>query len=290
LVLAPAMHTGMWRHQATRSHLATLAERGALVVGPAQGPLAAGDEGPGRMSEPEEIFAAIRSVMAGAGTGGGDMAGRRVLVTAGPTFEPIDPVRFIGNRSSGTMGFAVAAEAASRGAHVTLVAGPVAIPDPTGVEVLRVETAAEMAAAVFDRYARVDAVIMAAAVADFRPASAASHKLKKENGPPSLILQPTTDILATLGKRKERQVLVGFAAETGDPVAEGRRKLADKNLDLVVANEVGRPGTGFGSDTDRGAILARGGGDTEVRDWTKAELARAICDRLVGLLGPAEPA
>jgi phosphopantothenoylcysteine decarboxylase/phosphopantothenate--cysteine ligase len=281
LVLAPAMHTGMWQNPATRSHMVALADRGAVIVGPGEGALAAGDEGLGRMSEPEEILAAVRSALSTAA----DLAGRRILVTAGPTFEPIDPVRFIGNRSSGKMGFAVAAEAARRGAAVTLVSGPVALPDPQGVEVISVGTAEEMARTVFDRYPGADAVVMAAAVADFRPEQAENEKLKKENGPPSLVLRPTTDILATLGKRKERQVLVGFAAETREPEAEGRRKLADKNLDLIVVNEVGKPGTGFDADTNRAAILAVHGPDEPLRTWSKADLARAVCDRLTALLG-----
>jgi phosphopantothenoylcysteine decarboxylase/phosphopantothenate--cysteine ligase len=281
LVLAPAMHTGMWQNPATQDHVATLADRGAVIVGPGEGSLAAGDEGLGRMSEPEEIVTAVRSAL----RTGADLAGRHILVTAGPTIEPIDPVRFIGNRSSGKMGFAVAAEAARRGAAMTLVSGPVPLPDPPGVEVIRVETAEEMAAAVFDRYAVTDAVVMAAAVSDFRPEAAAIDKMKKENGPPSLTLRPTTDILATLGKRKEHQVLVGFAAETRDLESEGRRKLADKNLDLMVVNEVGRAGTGFEADTNRAAILAREGEDVPLQVWTKRALAGAICDRLTGLLG-----
>jgi phosphopantothenoylcysteine decarboxylase/phosphopantothenate--cysteine ligase len=288
LIVAPAMHTGMWEHPATQAHIQTLAERGVSIVGPATGPLAAGDEGVGRMAEPEEIFEAIvQSVGRRAGT---DLSERRILVTAGPTHEPIDPVRFIGNRSSGRMGYQVAAEAATRGATVTLVAGPVALPDPPGVEVVRVETAEEMAKEVFDRFAGVDAVVMAAAVADWRTDEAADAKLKKDDGPPNLRLQPTTDILATLGKRKEGQVLVGFAAEAADdPEPEGRRKLAEKNLDLLVANVVGRPGTGFGAGTNRAAILVAGGEDVALRDWTKTELAGAICDRLAALLPPQPP-
>jgi phosphopantothenoylcysteine decarboxylase / phosphopantothenate---cysteine ligase len=281
LVLAPAMHTGMWQNPATRSHMAALADRGAVIVGPGEGSLAAGDEGMGRMSEPEEILTAVRSALSITA----DLAGRRILVTAGPTFEPIDPVRFIGNRSSGKMGFAVAREAARRGATVTLVSGPVDMPVPPGVEVIRVQTAEEMAVAVFDRYGQTDAVIMAAAVADFRPEAAAENKMKKEDGPPSLTLLPTTDILATLGKMKEHQVLVGFAAETRQMETEGRRKLADKNLDLIVVNQVGKPGTGFEADTNSAAIFAREGEDTPVQMWTKRALAGAICDRLTGLLG-----
>lgn len=284
LVVAPAMHTGMWEHPATQSHLATLRGRGAIVVGPVAGPLAAGDEGLGRMAEPEEILQAVVAGLADAvHPGQVDLGGMSILVTAGPTHEPIDAVRYIGNRSSGRMGFAVAAEARRRGARVTLVRGPVALPDPPGVEVVRVETADQMAEAVFARYPSADAVVMTAAVADFRPAEQAPGKLKKESGPPSLVLQPTTDILAALGKRREHQILVGFAAETHDLEAEGRRKLAEKNLDLIVVNEVGRPGTGFESDTDLAAILSATGQDTPLRTWTKAQLAAAICDRLAGL-------
>ena len=280
LVLAPAMHAGMWEHAATRANLALLVERGAIVVGPEEGSLAAGDEGVGRMAEPEQI---LEAVVAGI-EASGDLHGRRILVTAGPTFEPIDAVRFIGNRSSGRMGWAVAVEGARRGADVTLVSGPVGLGDPAGVNVVRVETAKEMEEAVLSRYSAVDAVVMAAAVADWRPSSAVRRKLKKEDGPPSLLLETTTDILSTLGKKKERQVLVGFAAETGDLESEGRRKLAEKNLDFIVVNEVGKAGTGFGSETDRAAILSREQSDVSPRMWTKQELASAICDSLASLL------
>jgi phosphopantothenoylcysteine decarboxylase / phosphopantothenate---cysteine ligase len=290
LLVAPAMHTGMWENPATQRNMTTLAQRGVAIVGPATGPLAAGDEGVGRMAEPEEIARAVAGIL-GSGPSGGspsgpaaDLSGRRILVTAGPTHEPIDPVRFIGNRSSGKMGYRVAGGAAARGARVTLVTGPVALPVPAGVEMVRVETAEEMAREVIDRYPTLDAVVMAAAVADWRPTETAPAKLKKDSGPPRLDLRPTTDILATLGKRKEHQVLVGFAAEASDdPEPEGRRKMAEKNLDLLVANVVGRPRTGFGADTNRAAILAAGGEDVPLREWTKAELAAAICDRLAAL-------
>jgi phosphopantothenoylcysteine decarboxylase/phosphopantothenate--cysteine ligase len=285
LVVAPAMHTGMWQHPATQANVRVLRERDATIVGPGEGSLAAGDEGVGRMAEPEEILvAAIRALAERAervAGGAGGLAGRRILVTAGPTHEPIDPVRYLANRSTGKMGFAVAAEAARRGAGVTLVTGPVALSDPAGVEVRRVETAEEMAGEVLARYGEVDAVVMAAAVADWRPSEVAASKLKKDGGPPVLELRTTTDILSSLGKAKEDQVLVGFAAETAeDPTAEGRRKLQEKNLDLLVANEVGREGTGFGSDSNRAAILSASGDDVPVRAWTKQELAAAICDRL----------
>ena len=280
MVLAPAMHSGMWRHPAIRRHVQTLLDRGARVVGPAEGPLAAGDEGPGRMSEPEEICKALAEMLAAAGR----LAGLHLLVTAGPTHEPLDAVRFLGNRSSGKMGYSVAAEAARRGAIVTLISGPVNLPEPPGVEVVRVETSADMDEAVSGRYADVDAVVMAAAVSDFRPKAVLGGKHKKEAGVPRVELEPTADVLAKLGKLKERQVLVGFAAETHDPVEEGRRKLREKNLDLLVANRVGEPGTGFAADTNWAAILARSGDDTPLRRWTKRELAAALCDRLASLI------
>jgi phosphopantothenoylcysteine decarboxylase/phosphopantothenate--cysteine ligase len=280
LVVAPAMHTGMWEHRATQANVATLVERGVRIVGPAHGSLAAGDEGMGRMCEPEDIADAIEEALAR----GRDLAGRRVVVTAGPTWEPIDPVRFIGNRSTGRMGFEVASEALSRGAEVILVVGPGTTPPPDGPTVVHVTTAEQMRDAVREAAARADAVVMAAAVADFRPESSARSKLKKEAGAPEIRLVPTPDILAELGADRDERVLVGFAAETEDVEAAGRRKLERKGLDLLVANEVGREGTGFGSETNRAAILSRTGEDEGLRDWTKRELAAAICDRLAKLL------
>lgn len=279
-VLAPAMHSGMWENDATRSNVATLVERGARIVGPARGSLAAGDEGIGRMSEPEEILAAVEELLAR----GRDLAGRRVVVTAGPTWEPIDPVRFIGNRSTGKMGFAVAAAAFARGADVTLVVGPGTVEPPEGPVAVSVTTAEEMRDAVLRAAEGADAVVMAAAVADFRPEAAEGSKIKKEGGVPELRLVPTPDILAELGAAGGERVLVGFAAETDDVETEGRRKLERKGVDLLVANEVGREGTGFGSETDRAAILSRTGEDEPLRDWTKVELASAICDRLAKFL------
>jgi phosphopantothenoylcysteine decarboxylase / phosphopantothenate---cysteine ligase len=279
LVVAPAMHTGMWEHPATQTNVDTLAERGTRIVGPAIGSLAAGDEGIGRMTEPEDILTAIEDVLAAAG----DLAARRVVVTAGPTWEPIDPVRFVGNRSTGKMGFAVAAEAFARGADVTLVVGPGTVEPPPGPDVVRVTTAEEMRGAVMDAMRDADALVMAAAVADFRPDAAAGAKFKKEQGPPEIRLVPTPDILAELGGAGDA-VLVGFAAETEDVEEAGREKLRRKDLQLLVANEVGREGTGFGSDTNRAAILAADGADVPMREWTKRELASAICDRMAKLL------
>ena len=234
----------------------------------------------GRVAEPGDVLAAV-----GAALSPGDLAGRRIMVTAGPTHEPIDPVRFLGNRSTGRMGIAVAAEALARGASVTLVLGPGTVQPPPVAEVVRVETAEQLRGAVLARFDGADAVVMAAAVADFRPKVVADGKLKKELGPPELVLEPTPDVLRELGERKASQVLVGFAAETDDVIAAGRRKLEAKRLDLVVANIVGRDGTGFGSDSNEAAILDAAGDDATIRTWTKTELATAICDRLAALLG-----
>jgi phosphopantothenoylcysteine decarboxylase/phosphopantothenate--cysteine ligase len=282
MVLAPAMHAGMWEAPATKANVAMLADRGVRFVGPVDGALAHGDEGIGRMSEPGDILEAVEAiVMAPVDRG---LAGRRVLITAGPTHEPIDPVRFIGNRSSGKMGAALATEALARGAHVTVVLGPGAATPPAGVETVAIETAEEMRGAVLARR-EADVIVMAAAIADFRPKLAADRKLKKEQGVPDLVLEPTTDILAELGASKSpQQVLVGFAAETDEVEAAGRWKLHDKRCDLVVANEVGRPGTGFGAATNVAAILVADGEDVAARPWTKAALAVAIWDRVTELL------
>jgi phosphopantothenoylcysteine decarboxylase / phosphopantothenate---cysteine ligase len=284
LLVAPAMHEGMWTHPATRANVETLRARGAAVLGPAHGALAHGDEGWGRMAEPAEIVEAIESLL-DASPPSADLATRHVLVTAGPTHEPIDPVRFLGNRSSGKMGVTVAAEALARGARVTLVLGPGTVVPPPGADVVRVETAEQMRDAVMDAIEHADAVVMTAAVADFRPKGVADDKIKKEHGVPELVLEPTPDILGELSERRRPgQVLVGFGAETGDVVAEGRTKLVRKHVDLLVANLVGRDGTGFGSDTDEAAILSADGDDVAMRAWTKRELASAICDRVSSLL------
>jgi phosphopantothenoylcysteine decarboxylase / phosphopantothenate---cysteine ligase len=282
MVLAPAMHAGMWEADATQTNVQTLSARGVRFVGPVEGALAHGDEGIGRMSDPEDIVAAVRAAVSGPAVG--SLAGRRVLVTAGPTHEPIDPVRYLGNRSTGKMGTAIAAEALARGARVTLVLGPATVPPPPGVEVVAVQTAEEMRAAVRAR-ADADVIVMAAAVADFRPKLAADRKLRKEHGVPDIVLEPTTDILAELGAHKRaEQVLVGFAAETDDLEAAGRDKLARKGVDLLVANQVGRAGTGFGTDTNIAAILSATGGDVAARSWSKTELAGALWDRVSELL------
>jgi phosphopantothenoylcysteine decarboxylase / phosphopantothenate---cysteine ligase len=277
LVIAPAMHTGMWEHPATRANVERLRERGARVVGPATGPLAHGDEGLGRLAEPDDVVVAVRSAL-----GPHDLAGRRVVITSGPTHEPIDPVRFVGNRSTGRMGAALATEALGRGATVTVILGPGAI-RPPGAEIVPVETAEEMRDAVLAHLAGTDALVMAAAVADFRPKAVADRKLKKDAGPPDVILEPTPDILGELEDPRP-PVIVGFAAETDDLEASGRSKLTSKRLDLVVVNRVGREGTGFGSETNDAAILAADGDDEPLRTWTKRELAGTVVDRVAALL------
>ena len=283
IVVAPAMHTGMWDHPATRRNVRDLMERGVTVVGPVSGALAHGDEGIGRMSEPDAILDAATSAVAG--TRGAGLEGRVVVVTAGPTHEAIDPVRFIGNRSSGKMGVAIATEASRRGADVRLVLGPGAS-SPPGMAAEHVTTAEEMRAAVRAHLDVADAVVMAAAVADFRPKQPADGKLKKRDGVPDLALEPTPDILRELGEeRRAGLFLVGFAAETGDVEGAGRSKLASKGVDLVIANQVGRPDTGFGSDTNDAAILLAAGDDVPMRRWTKTELAAAIVDRIATGVG-----
>ena len=280
LVLAPAMHSGMWGADVTQANVTTLSSRGVRFIGPVHGPLAYGDTGPGRMSEPSEIadavFAAVRPR---------DLDGARILVTAGPTHEPIDPVRYIGNRSSGKMGVAIAREASARGAEVTLVLGPATIAPPPAMEVIRVQTADEMRSAVIDRFTAADAVVMAAAVADFRPKAPNDRKMKKDAGVPELMLEPTPDILAELGEgRRPGQFLVGFAAETDDVEEGGRAKLRSKHLDALVANRVGREGTGFGTETNEATILVADGREVPMRAWSKTELASAVCDLIARFL------
>lgn len=284
LIVAPAMHTGMWQHPATVANASVLAERGVVFVGPVVGALAAGDQGLGRLAEPEDIFHAVER----ASVRRHDLEGVRIVVTAGPTHEPIDPVRFIGNRSTGKMGVAVAAEASSRGADVRLILGPDTVPAPPAMTTLRVETAEELHRAVMSAAEDADVLVMAAAVADFRPKAVSEGKLKKASGVPDLHLEPTPDILNELGERKGARILVGFAAETSDLETAGRDKLHAKHLDLVVVNEVGREGTGFGSETNVAMIMGVDGHDEPLRTWTKTELAGAICDRIVALTDRGE--
>ncbi len=289
LVLAPAMHTEMWQHPATRDNVETLVERGAVLVGPDDGPLMGGDSGPGRLAAPEDVLAVLQRALDGTAAAPGDLSGVAVLVTAGGTREPIDPVRYLGNRSSGRMGFAVAAAARARGAEVVLVAAPSDLPTPAGVTRVDVTTARDMHAEVTSRAAGVDVILKAAAVADFRPAEAAVSKLKKDRGAPKLELVPNPDILAELGATRgdsARPILVGFAAETDEVEANGRAKLAAKRADLLVVNDVSAADAGFEVDTNRVVILARDGGRTEVDLATKREVADRILDQVVARLAP----
>ncbi len=280
VVIAPAMHTEMWEHAAVQENLATLRRRGVHVVEPETGRLAGGDHGAGRLAAPESILAAVETLLAH----DRDLAGVRVLVTAGGTREAIDPVRFIGNRSSGKMGHAVAAQAAARGAAVTLLTTASA-PVPESVEVLRVVSAQEMHDAVLDRFGEVDVVVMAAAVADFRPKAPAAGKLKKADGPPEILLEPTPDILAELGAAKRGQVLVGFAAETADVAENAADKLARKGADLLVANDVSQPDAGFEVDTNRAILLESSGAIETTPLVSKLALADLILDRVAARLG-----
>ena len=282
VMICPAMHTEMWEHPAVRDNIATLRSWGVHVVDPELGRLAGGDVGAGRLASPESIVAAVESLFADRDESG-DLVGVRMIVTAGGTREPIDAVRVIANRSSGKQGYALAAEALARGADVTLVS-TVDLPAPAGAEVVAVETAAQMQAVLAERAPAADVIVMAAAVADFRPVSAAGHKLKKHDGVPEIVLEPTPDILAGLGAHKPTgQVLVGFAAETDDLAANAERKLAAKHLDLIVANDVGAPQTGFQHDTNAVTLFAPGEAPQAVPLADKRTIAAAIVDRIVAI-------
>ncbi|GAB3682367.1 bifunctional phosphopantothenoylcysteine decarboxylase/phosphopantothenate--cysteine ligase CoaBC [Actinocorallia lasiicapitis] len=283
VVFAPAMHTEMWEHPATQANVATLRARGAIVVEPASGRLTGQDTGKGRLPDPAELFEVARRVLAGTPN---DLAGRHVVVSAGGTREPIDPVRFIGNRSSGLQGYALAKVAAARGAKVTLVAANTALPDPAGVSVVRVGSALEMREAVKAAAASADVVVMAAAVADFRPVSAATGKIKKTEDSDTLPIElvKNPDILAELVlERVPGQVIVGFAAETDHVLEHGRAKLARKGCDLLVVNQVGENLT-FGAPDNAGVILAASGTEREIPRGTKEELAIAVWDSAATLL------
>jgi phosphopantothenoylcysteine decarboxylase/phosphopantothenate--cysteine ligase len=306
LLLAPAMYGNMYTHPATQANLTLLQERGAYIVEPEVGRLASGAIGPGRLPETEVLLGAIRKVLGRTG----DLVGRRVLVTAGGTHEPIDPVRYIGNRSSGKMGYALAAEARDRGAHVILISGPVALPTPYGVEVHKVETAIQMRDAVHAFISDIDVLIMSAAVADFRPASPVPHKIKKDRDEdwkheriadegeftvrlvknPDILgelagAQQGQDILGNSGQPKQRLVRVGFAAETNDIIAYARSKLVKKHLDLLVANDVSRSDSGFGADTNKVFIFSAHDVMEDLPVMPKTGVAAAVWDRVVSLLG-----
>jgi len=274
LVIAPAMNVHMWRAAATVDNVAMLRSRGAIIVEPESGELACGDVGEGRLASLDAIAEVILAEVARSR----DLEGVEVLVTAGPTREAIDPVRFIGNASSGRTGYAIAQEAARRGASVTLVSGPTSQPDPFGVSTVRVTTALEMQAAVAAAYGTVDVVVASAAVSDYRPAAASHHKVKKTDSPYNVELVRNPDILAGLGERKEGRLLIGFAAETNDVVTHAAEKLAAKNLDAVIANDVSDPALGFASASNRVWIVTAAGVD-EMELQLKTTLARGLWDR-----------
>jgi phosphopantothenoylcysteine decarboxylase/phosphopantothenate--cysteine ligase len=286
-VFAPAMHTEMWEHPATQANVATLRSRGALVLEPAEGRLTGADTGKGRLPEPSEIFDACADVLT-RGAVGADLAGRQVVVSAGGTREYLDPVRFLGNRSSGLQGYALARAAAMRGAEVTLVAANTALPDPAGVKVVRVETTAQLREAVLAAAASADAVVMAAAPADFRPTRVSDAKIKKadDGSAPAIGLVQNPDILAELSahRAKPGQVIVGFAAETGDGsgsvLEHARAKLARKGCDLLVVNDVSG-GAVFGSAENEAVILGADGASRDVPRGAKAAVAHAIWDEVV---------
>ncbi|MGB4125269.1 MAG: bifunctional phosphopantothenoylcysteine decarboxylase/phosphopantothenate--cysteine ligase CoaBC [Dethiobacteria bacterium] len=279
VVLVPSMNEQMYLHPAVQENLARLRKHGCQIMEPASGELACGVSGKGRMPEPRQIAAFVRAVLTGK-----DYQGVRALVTAGPTREPLDPVRFISNRSTGLMGYAIARALVERGAEVILVSGPTALPCPAGAEPVVVETAEQMYTAVVERFEECDLVIKAAAVADYRPAAAAEQKLKKESSRTMLELQPNPDILEELGRRKGERILVGFAMETEQAEVHAREKLQRKNLDLIVLNDLTVPGAGFASLTNQVCIINREGQAENLPMMPKELLAHRILDRVRPLL------
>jgi phosphopantothenoylcysteine decarboxylase/phosphopantothenate--cysteine ligase len=277
VVVAPAMNTRMWEHPSVQANIRILQSRGVHIIEPEVGRMACNTYGPGRLAPVETIV----DYVAGLLSRSQDLKGRRLLVTAGPTVEDIDPVRFLSNRSSGKMGFAIARAARARGAEVTLISGPAELEFPG---VVHVRTTEEMRQAVIERFDSVDAVIKAAAPLDFRPKTVASQKIKKSKAATSIDLEPTPDILQELGARKNGKLLVGFAAETEDLANNARAKLKAKNLDLIVVNPVGGPDSGFQSDTNRASIIDASGTVQEIPLMSKAQMAEAILDRVAALL------
>lgn len=276
VLIAPAMDANMYQHPTVGEHLETLRRRGHTILEPGFGYLASGLVGRGRLTEPELIFEAVRTVLGR----NGDLAGRRLVVTAGGTQEPIDPVRFISNRSSGKMGFALAEAARDRGAHVALIAANTVLPEPYGVEMHHVRTAQEMCEAVMAALPEADALLMAAAVADYRPEQEAEQKLKKQAAERTLRLLPTTDILAATAEAGFRAIRVGFAAESERLLEHAREKLSKKCLDLIVANDITLPHSGFGADSNKVTILGRDGSERDLPLLPKLEVANAILDEV----------
>jgi phosphopantothenoylcysteine decarboxylase/phosphopantothenate--cysteine ligase len=287
ILLSPAMNTGMWDNAATTDNIQTLRQRGYRFVEPVAGRLACRTEGMGKLAEVDEIFEAVQELLAQSS----DLAGRRILITAGPTREPLDPVRFLTNRSSGRMGYALAERARDRGAKVVLVTGPTSIPIPMGVSVIPVGTAEEMSRGVLSMLDSVDAIIGAAAVADFKPAKIEDRKIKKgaSSEPEAISLTRTPDIMAEVGKRrKPGQVLVGFAAETDRVVENAEEKLCAKSLDWIVANDVSAEGAGFDVDTNIVTILGANGARIALPKLTKREVADRILDAVFGSQNQAD--
>ncbi len=280
VLLAPAMNARMWANPIVQRNVETLRSRGYLFVGPEEGRLASGAEGTGRLAEVAKIIAAVESALAIPGP----LAGRKVIVTAGPTREPIDAVRFISNPSSGKMGYAFATEAARLGAEVVLVAGPTALPDPPGVRTVHVTTAAQMHEAVMAEFTDADVVVGAAAPADYAPAEPAPHKVPKQQVPQEVRLVPTPDILADLGRRKKGQILVGMAAETDDVITRAREKLQHKNLDLILANDVSQPGAGFEADTNQITIIPAHGDPVALPLMPKSQAAARVWEEICNTL------
>lgn len=281
VVVAPAMNVNMWQHKATEENVATLRARGVRIVEPSEGYLACGMTGSGRLAEQEEILKTVRAVLSGKQ----DLAGETVLITAGPTCEDIDPVRFLTNRSSGKMGYAVAAAALGRGAKVVLVSGPTALETPRGVEQIDVRSTEEMHLAVRKRFADSTMAIFAAAVADYRPATKAGQKIKRSGESLTLRLEPNPDILANAAREKGERLIVGFAAETEHVAENARKKLTEKNADMIVANDVSREGAGFDGDTNIVTLFSRDGRDLPLPRLSKPEVAERILDEALRLRG-----
>jgi phosphopantothenoylcysteine decarboxylase/phosphopantothenate--cysteine ligase len=283
VVLAPAMNSNMWAHSATQENISILRKRGHLIVEPEEGLLACGTTGPGRLAEPDRIADVVATLGITSVTTSKDLDGETVLITAGPTQEPLDPVRFISNRSSGKMGYALAEAAAERGAHVILISGPVQLPPPQGVTLIRVRTASEMRNAVFEHLAEATIIVKSAAVADYHLSRVPQHKVKKTATRMSLELDPTPDILAELGQKKGDRLLIGFAAETENLTEGARGKLVSKNCDMVVANLVGHDGTGFESDENEAVLVLRTGETIALPRAPKREMADRIFDQVTKL-------
>jgi phosphopantothenoylcysteine decarboxylase/phosphopantothenate--cysteine ligase len=279
VVIAPAMNVNMWNHSATQENIEMLRARGVKIVEPAKGYLACGMTGPGRLAGQEDILAAVREVFKAQQ----DLEGETILVSAGPTCEDLDPVRYLTNRSSGKMGYAVAEAAARRGAKVALISGPVNLETPAGVERIDVRSAEEMHRAVVERFARASIAILAAAVADYRPVERRDKKIKKTEAPLAISLEPTTDILAEVGRRKGHKIVVGFAAESDHVAENARKKLSSKNADLIVANDVTAEGAGFDQDTNIVTLFSRDGRDLALPKLPKSEVAQRILDEIVRL-------